>query len=204
MLEVPTKKKSGWTKKCDAVWEINTKFNSEGRSSISGWATQKPVALYSRMIEAATNAGDLVLDSFCGCVTTLVAAENAGRQWVGIDRHPEAKKQVVSQLGKLNERSEDWLRKVIIRDDVPVRTDLGKLPHYKKHFDNLYTRQNGVCAGCGERRDKIVCQVDHKAPKSRGGQDDFSNLNLLCPRCNAIKGARSMAWLKRNSEGDEK
>ena len=139
----------------------------------------------------------MVLDPFCGCATTLVAAENAGREWVGIDRNEEVKSQVVSQLEKLNERSEDWLRKVIIRDDVPVRTDLRKLPHCKKHFAELYTKQHGKCAGCGERRGKIVRQVDYKAPKRRGGQDAFDNLNLLCPRCNAIKRPRSMAWLKR-------
>ena len=60
------------------------------------------------------------MDPFFGCATTLVAAENAGREWDGIDRNEEAMNQAVSQLEKWNERSEDWLRKVIIRDDVPV------------------------------------------------------------------------------------
>ena len=85
-------------------------------SERSGWATQKPLALYSRMILASSNPGDVVLDPFCGCATTLVAAENAGRQWIGIDRAPEAEEQVKIQLGKLNENSYDfWRDQVIIR-----------------------------------------------------------------------------------------
>ena len=77
----------------------------------------------------------------------MVAAENTGREWVGIDRNEEAKSQVVSQLEKLNERSEDWLRKVIIRDEVPVRTDLRKLPHYKKHFAKSTIKRQRAGAG---------------------------------------------------------
>ena len=97
----------------------------------SGWATQKPLKLYSRMILASSNPGDVVLDPFCGCATTLVAAENAGRKWIGIDRDEEAENQVKIQLDKLNASQVDWWRKVIIRTDIPQRIDLGKLPNYK-------------------------------------------------------------------------
>lgn len=176
-------------------WQI-PHLNSQAKER-SGWATQKPLALYSRMVLASSNPGDVVLDPFCGCATTLVAAENAGRRWVGIDRHPEAKKQVVAQLEKLNEGTEDWLRKVIIREDIPQRTDLGNLPSYKKHFAELYTKQDGYCAGCGERRDKHVMHIDHKVPKSKGGPDHIDNLQILCSGCNSLKGNRTMAWLKK-------
>jgi site-specific DNA-methyltransferase (adenine-specific) len=50
-----------------------------------GYPTQKPVALLERIILASTNPGDIVLDPFCGCGTAVVAAENLGRRWVGID-----------------------------------------------------------------------------------------------------------------------
>src|ERR1700735_5158784 len=50
-----------------------------------GYPTQKPVALLERIIEASSNLGDLVLDPFCGCGTTIDAAEKLGRQWIGID-----------------------------------------------------------------------------------------------------------------------
>jgi len=50
-----------------------------------GYPTQKPLALLERIIKASSNKGDLVLDPFCGCGTTIAAAESLGRQWAGID-----------------------------------------------------------------------------------------------------------------------
>ena len=50
-----------------------------------GYPTQKPIKLLDRIIRAASNPGDLVLDPFCGCGTTIDAAEALGRRWVGID-----------------------------------------------------------------------------------------------------------------------
>jgi site-specific DNA-methyltransferase (adenine-specific) len=50
-----------------------------------GYPTQKPEALLERIIEASSNPGDLILDSFCGCGTAVAVAEKLGRQWVGID-----------------------------------------------------------------------------------------------------------------------
>jgi DNA modification methylase len=50
-----------------------------------GYPTQKPVALLNRIISASSNPGDVVLDPFCGCGTTIEAAEQLGRQWIGID-----------------------------------------------------------------------------------------------------------------------
>ena len=50
-----------------------------------GYPTQKPVALLERIITASSNEGDVVLDPFCGCGTTIAAAQELGRRWVGID-----------------------------------------------------------------------------------------------------------------------
>lgn len=50
-----------------------------------GYPTQKPVALLERIINASSNPGDVVLDPFCGCGTTVHAAEKLDRQWIGID-----------------------------------------------------------------------------------------------------------------------
>ena len=50
-----------------------------------GYPTQKPAALLERLIAASSNAGDLILDPFCGCGTALVAAQKLGRRWIGID-----------------------------------------------------------------------------------------------------------------------
>ena len=50
-----------------------------------GYDTQKPVALLDRIIKASSKKNDIVFDPFCGCGTTLEAAQNEGRQWIGID-----------------------------------------------------------------------------------------------------------------------
>ena len=55
-----------------------------------GYPTQKPLALLERIIKASSNEGDIVLDPFCGCATTCVAAERLNRQWVGVDINPQA------------------------------------------------------------------------------------------------------------------
>ena len=55
-----------------------------------GYPTQKPIALLERIIKASSNPGDIVLDPFCGCGTTLHAAESLGRRWMGIDISPFA------------------------------------------------------------------------------------------------------------------
>jgi hypothetical protein len=50
-----------------------------------GYPTQKPAALLRRIIAASSNEGDTVFDPFCGCGTTIRAAEDLGRSWVGCD-----------------------------------------------------------------------------------------------------------------------
>lgn len=50
-----------------------------------GYPTQKPVALLERILKASSNLGDVVLDPFCGCGTTIAAAQALGRSWIGID-----------------------------------------------------------------------------------------------------------------------
>lgn len=55
-----------------------------------GYPTQKPEVLLKRIIKASSNKGDIVLDSFCGCGTTIAVAKKLGRKWIGIDVSPTA------------------------------------------------------------------------------------------------------------------
>lgn len=55
-----------------------------------GYPTQKPEALLERIISSSSNPGDVVLDPFCGCGTTIAVAERLERAWVGIDISPTA------------------------------------------------------------------------------------------------------------------
>ena len=50
-----------------------------------GYPTQKPEALLERILSASSNEGAVVLDPFCGCGTTIAAAQALGRRWIGID-----------------------------------------------------------------------------------------------------------------------
>ena len=50
-----------------------------------GYPTQKPVALLDRIIRASSNPGDIIFDPFCGCATTIEAASQLNRGWVGVD-----------------------------------------------------------------------------------------------------------------------
>ncbi len=74
--------------------------NTPLRKESTGYPTQKPLALYERIISASSKQGDIVLDPFCGCATTNVAAERLGRQWVGIDIWEGAYEMVIDRLAK--------------------------------------------------------------------------------------------------------
>jgi site-specific DNA-methyltransferase (adenine-specific) len=65
-----------------------------------GYMTQKPLTLLDRLISVSSNAGDLVLDPFCGCGTTIEAAERIGRNWIGIDIAIRAINAIKDRLGE--------------------------------------------------------------------------------------------------------
>ena len=161
----------------------------------TGKPTQKPVALYSRLILASTGPGDLVIDPFCGCATTLVAAENAGRQWIGIDINPTTEDLVLEQLDKLNENSLDfWRKNIKFPKSLPRRTDnklsSKELNRLKENLmvEQLKHRPYLICAICDHPKDHFDLEVDHKHPKANRGGNELKNLQLLCCRCNRRKG----------------
>jgi site-specific DNA-methyltransferase (adenine-specific) len=66
------------------IWTDIPPINSQAAERL-GYPTQKPQALLERIISASSNPGDVVLDPFCGCGTTIAAAQALGRPWIGID-----------------------------------------------------------------------------------------------------------------------
>ncbi|MCC6328494.1 MAG: restriction endonuclease [Acidobacteria bacterium] len=66
------------------VWDDIPPLTSSHAERL-GYPTQKPVALLERIVSASSNEGDVVLDPFCGCGTTIAAAQKLNRQWIGID-----------------------------------------------------------------------------------------------------------------------
>ena len=69
---------------CPNWWDDIPRIGNTSAERL-GYPTQKPVALLERIIAASSNPGDVVLDPFCGCGTTVDAAQKLGRKWIGID-----------------------------------------------------------------------------------------------------------------------
>jgi DNA modification methylase len=67
----------------DVIDDISP-ISSQGKERL-GYPTQKPISLLKRIISASTNKGDVVFDPFCGCGTTIYAAHELDRQWIGCD-----------------------------------------------------------------------------------------------------------------------
>ena len=118
-------------------------FSPVGRlqSERTGYPTQKPLALLERIISASSNKGDVVLDPFCGCATTCVAAERLDRQWIGVDVSIKAFEIVKKRLGK--EVPPNLFRGEPVCTTVPPL--LGESQHKKK--GSVYVISNSAWEG---------------------------------------------------------
>jgi DNA modification methylase len=110
------------------VWDIPALRGNQPETT--GYPTQKPLALYERIIRASSNPGDVVLDPFCGCATTPIAAERLGRQWIGMDIWNGAYNVVKERLEKIGLTSNVatdtrlvTLGAIAYTTTPPVRTD---------------------------------------------------------------------------------
>ena len=176
-----------------------------------GYPTQKPLKLYERIIKASSNPGDVVLDPFCGCATTPIAAERLGREWIGMDLWDGAYDIVNKRMEDNKQLLADSNPQIILRgvDDIPVRTDGGednptfdlelrvqrplqlweRLTH-KEMREILYEAQGGVCGGCGIALPLRYMELDHIQPRADRGANDITNRILICSPCNRAKSHR--------------
>ncbi len=205
------------------VWNIPT-INGMAKERV-GYPTQKPIALYGRIVKASSNPGDVVLDPFCGCATTLIAAERLGRQWVGIDIWDKAHDVVIDRLkqeglsgpdqdtgGRLFTFGEITYTKEPpeLTDDageavpflqVRLSTDEpgGKKMSRAEMYEILLSKQGTKCQGCDRVFDDTrYLELDHNTPRSDGGLNHISNRILLCSPCNRAKSNQyTLSGLKR-------
>lgn len=175
-------------RKRDDIWDDVVKLET----SELDWDTRKPLSLYKRLIECGSDEGDMVLDPFAGCATACVAAEDLQRKWAGIDIDPVAEEATYIRLGEARrlQVTQDMvrIRKSLRRTDVPHVSD-------EKLRESLWNKQGRRCANpyCdAENLRKVDMHLDHRIPKSRGGEDGVLNRILLCGNCNLRKGRK--AW----------
>ncbi len=112
----------------DDVWVDIQAIDPKDSKEKTGYPTQKPLELLRRIITASSNEGDIVLDPFCGCATTCIAAEQLNRKWIGIDISVKAYDLVRERLAKEVSDTGDILKyknKVYFQTTVPARTDMG-------------------------------------------------------------------------------
>ncbi|MCY3979155.1 MAG: DNA methyltransferase [Chloroflexi bacterium] len=196
-------------------WWTDINSLQSGVHERTGYPTQKPLALYERIIKASSNDSDIVLDPFCGCATTPVAAERLGRQWVGIDIWDKAHGVVVDRL----EKEVGLFGEVHYSTEPPTRTDdaqpaapflrvkqVHEPPGPKMSRADMYAHlleQHGSrCQGCyRDFDDPRYLQLDHNVPRSDGGLNHISNRVLLCGPCNRLKSnIYTLSGLRRQNK----
>ena len=176
----------------DDVWIDIDEVNSMAKDN--KYPTQKPLPLLHRIIKTSSNEGDIVLDPFCGCATTCVAAQQLGRKWIGIDIEKMAVQLLLDRLSDDAGVFKDFIN--IDSSIVPQRTDIEVIQPSLPVKERLYKQQKCLCNGCKTEFDIRHLEIDHIIPKSKGGGDYYENYQLLCGNCNRMKGNRPMEYLR--------
>ncbi len=100
------------------------------RGERTGYPTQKPLALYERIVSASSDPGDFVLDPFAGCATTPIAAERLGRQWIAMDMWEGAYEIVRRRIEECCQSAGEANPQIHLETEPPERTDgAGKTAH---------------------------------------------------------------------------
>lgn len=162
-----------------SVWDDIGPIQGQGKESL-GYPTQKPISLLERILELSSSKDDLVLDAFCGCGTTLVAAQKLGRKWIGIDISPTACRVMAQRL---------W---DIFKLDEGKDFQLSDLPHTEEELRRIppFEFQNWAVIALGgiPNRTKVNdFGIDGKlypvemGKKKKAGTDLFGETDIYYP-----------------------
>lgn len=116
-------------KKLSDVWSDITQLGTAVRKEKQGYPTQKPIKLLERVLDIDSHKDDVVLDAFCGCGTTLAAAQKLGRKWIGIDISPTACRVMADRLWQMFKLEEG--KDFIVSDLPKSETELMQLPPFE-------------------------------------------------------------------------
>ena len=116
------------------IW-LDVKDAHNQMIKITGYPTEKPRKLLSRIIEASSGEGDLVLDCFAGSGTTLEVASRLGRRWIGIDSSSEAIATILRRFVHGLEPMGDFVNEKKTIDDLPL-FDFADIPEISTESDN--------------------------------------------------------------------
>lgn len=145
-----------------------------------GYPTQKPIALLDRILKVSSNKNEVVLDAFCGCGTTITAAEKLQRKWIGIDISPTACRVMSQRLWDVFKLDEG--KDFTVQDLRKSSDELRILPHFEF--------QNWACIALGgipNKRKSGDFGIDGKLypidfeKKKKTGRDLFGDADIYYP-----------------------
>ncbi|TAD95412.1 MAG: site-specific DNA-methyltransferase [Bacteroidetes bacterium] len=121
-------------------WWLISPINSQSKERL-GYPTQKPEALLERIIKASSNEGDVVLDCYCGCGTSIAVAERLKRNWIGIDITYQSISLILKRLE--DSFGNDFTKDLVDKDSQeiirPARLKLSGVP---QDFDSAVNLAN--------------------------------------------------------------
>lgn len=166
------------------VWTIPI-LNSQAKERL-GYPTQKPLELINKIIHASSNEGDIILDPFCGCGTTIEASEIANRQWIGIDITRIA---ITLNIFRLNKTLGQVNYKVIGFPETPEEAiDLATKDNDRHQFQiwacTLVKAMPFIKKGADGGIDGVINFMDEKIPRTiiisvKSGKVDVKDIREL-------------------------
>jgi len=191
-----------------SVWSDIRPIGAHAKERL-GYPTQKPVELLERIVAASSKEGDVVLDAFCGCGTTLEAAAKLKRQWIGIDFSPTACRVMAQRLeDRLGmKEGEAFAVKDMPKDEAALRRmphtefenwsviALGGIPNRVKVGDYGIDGRLYVADIVKERQSKrdLFGEIDNWYPiqvkqKDKAGRPDIDSFETAMRRDRRVRG----------------
>ncbi len=162
------------------LWDDIEMVSSQSEERL-GYPTQKPEALLERIIKASSKEEDIVLDSFCGCGTTLVVAQKLKRKWIGIDISPTACRVMAKRLEDATGIKEG--KDFIIKDLPKTVEELRIYPAFE--FQNWVINALGGVPNKVKVRDKGIdgklYPIEDIKKEKKEGMDLFGDIDRYIP-----------------------